>query len=453
MTGRHLRRQEYERAFCGSQFASMAPLFEHYGSSCGLPEVGGRVESGAEDHEQTMMALGLQSKREITRTKIRVRTAMAAQTREQGRYLGGRPPYGYRLADAGRIRTGPMPRGAGAPAGSNPTQKTAPQVKWMFAERLAGHSIARITRALNDAAVPCPSAADPKRNPHRSGQRVDAAHGPGDPGQPALHGPEAWNRQRTDTDLIDPANTGLGYRPGAAVEPARRLGHLRPPRPPGAGQRGGLHRRPGGGRPPRPGMARQDAATCWPGCWRCGACGRRLESAWSNGKPAYRCRHGYTSATRPSPDRPKNAYIREDQILPGLAALATCTPATVAIPGSRDPCADDGTRPGRRPDRPAASGRCQPHLRPGDPHHPHRRQRPCRRHRRPGTTDTHQNAAPKGGHGLQQPEAPAAAGGRARVAIPHARETAAHGDLTCPEDRHDPLPHIAPSAIATEVSL
>jgi hypothetical protein len=45
-----------------------------------------------------MLALGLQSKRETTRTRIRVRTAMAAQTREQGRYLGGRPPYGYRLA-------------------------------------------------------------------------------------------------------------------------------------------------------------------------------------------------------------------------------------------------------------------------------------------------------------------------------------------------------------------
>ena len=54
-----------------------------------------------EDDEQTMLALGLSSKREITRTRIRVRTAMAAQTREQGRYLGGRPPYGYRLADAG----------------------------------------------------------------------------------------------------------------------------------------------------------------------------------------------------------------------------------------------------------------------------------------------------------------------------------------------------------------
>ena len=34
-----------------------------------------------------MLALGFQSKREIARTKIRVRTAMATQTREQGRYL------------------------------------------------------------------------------------------------------------------------------------------------------------------------------------------------------------------------------------------------------------------------------------------------------------------------------------------------------------------------------
>ena len=58
------------------------------------------------------------------------------------------------------------------------------------------------------------------------------------------------------------------------------------------------------------------------GLVRCGRCGRRLESAWSNGKPAYRCRHGYTSATRPGPGRPKNVYVREDHILPRLAALA-----------------------------------------------------------------------------------------------------------------------------------
>jgi hypothetical protein len=92
---------EYERAFYGSQYALMTPLFEHYGISLWMPEVGGRVDWHAEDHEETMLALGLSSKREIARTRIRVRTAMAAQTREQGRYLGGRPPYGYRLADAG----------------------------------------------------------------------------------------------------------------------------------------------------------------------------------------------------------------------------------------------------------------------------------------------------------------------------------------------------------------
>jgi hypothetical protein len=53
-----------------------------------------------------------------------------------------------------------------------------------------------------------------------------------------------------------------------------------------------------------------------------GRCGRRLEAAWSNGKPTYRCRHGYTSATRPAPGRPPNAYVREDQNLPHLAAIA-----------------------------------------------------------------------------------------------------------------------------------
>jgi hypothetical protein len=105
-----------------------------------MPEVGGRVDWHAEDHEQTMLALGLSSEREITRTRIRVRTAMAAQTREQGRYLGGRPPYGYRLADAG-----PHPDKAHAAWGRRahrlePDPATAPVVRWMFAQPLAGHS-------------------------------------------------------------------------------------------------------------------------------------------------------------------------------------------------------------------------------------------------------------------------------------------------------------------------
>ena len=57
------------------------------------------------------------------------------------------------------------------------------------------------------------------------------------------------------------------------------------------------------------------------GLLACGLCGRRMESARSNGKPAYRCRHGRTSALAPDPARPGNTYIREDKLLPHLPAL------------------------------------------------------------------------------------------------------------------------------------
>ncbi|MDQ2812104.1 MAG: hypothetical protein M3Z75_09545 [Actinomycetota bacterium] len=52
----------------------------------------------------------------------------------------------------------------------------------------------------------------------------------------------------------------------------------------------------------------------------------------ARGERPGRCRHGHTTATRPEPGRPKNTYIREDQILPHRAA--------VAIPFA------DGSRPG-----------------------------------------------------------------------------------------------------------
>jgi DNA invertase Pin-like site-specific DNA recombinase len=203
---------EYERAFYGGQYASMAPLSEHYGIQLWTPVVGGQVDYGAEDHEQVMLALGLSSRREIARTRIRVRTAMATQTREQGRYLGGQPPSGYQLADAG-----PHPNKVHASWGRRahrlePDPVTAPVVRWIFARRLAGHSAARITRALNDADIPCPSAADPKRNPHRSGTAWTLRTVAAILANPRYTGRQVWNRQRTDFDLVDPANTGLGHR-------------------------------------------------------------------------------------------------------------------------------------------------------------------------------------------------------------------------------------------------
>jgi site-specific DNA recombinase len=317
---------EYERAFCGSQYAAMAPLFEHYGVQLWMPEAGGRVDYASEHDEHAMTVLGLSSKREVTRTSIRVRTAMAVQAREQGRYLGGRPPYGYRLGDAG-----PHPNKAHAAWGRRahrlePDPQTAHVVRWIFAQRLAGHPVARITRALNDAGIPCPSAADPGRNPHRTGAAWTLRTVASILSNPRYTGRQVWNRQRTDKDLADPADVSLGHKSVQRWNlPDGWVISARPAHPALvseadfiAAQGISATRGPDPhGDPAAPHNRRYLLA----GLLTCGVCGRRMEPAWSNGKPAYRCRHGHTSAIPPDPGRPKNAYVREDRILPRLPAV------------------------------------------------------------------------------------------------------------------------------------
>ncbi len=202
---------EYERAFYGAQYALVAPLLRHYDIQLWMPEASGRVDYTSEHDEHAMTVLGLSSKPEVTRTSIRVRTAMAVQTRDQGRYLGGRPPaYGYRLGDAG-----PHPNKVHAAWGRRahrlePDPETAHVVRWIFAQRLAGHSVARVARALNDAGMPCPSAADPSRNQHRTGAAWTLGTVISILANPRYTGHQVWNRQRTDTDLADPADVSLG---------------------------------------------------------------------------------------------------------------------------------------------------------------------------------------------------------------------------------------------------
>ena len=63
----------------------------------------------------------------------------------------------------------------------------------------------------------------------------------------------------------------------------------------------------------------------------------------TNGKPAYRCRHGHASSARPDPVRPKNTYVREDQILAHLSAMAILLAAT-ARTSARHGEASSGSR-------------------------------------------------------------------------------------------------------------
>jgi site-specific DNA recombinase len=328
---------EYERAFYGSQYAMVAPLLQHYGVQLWMPEAGGRVDFASEHDERAMTVLGLSSKREVTRTSIRVRTAMAVQTRDQGRYLGGRPPYGYLLGDAG-----PHPNKAHAAWGRRahklePDPETAHTVRWVFAQRLAGHSVARIARALNEAGIPCPSAADPGRNPHRPGAGWTLGTVTTILGNPRYTGHQVWNRQRTDKDLADPADVSLGHKgvqrwnlPDGWVISTRPAHEALVSEADFVAVQGVR-----AARGPEPGTdlaGPEQRRYLLAGLLVCGACGRRMESAWSNGKPAYRCRHGRTSASAPDPARPRNAYVREDRILPHLPALHVL----LTSPGDRE---------------------------------------------------------------------------------------------------------------------
>jgi hypothetical protein len=132
-----------------------------------------------------------------------------------------------------------------------------------------------------------------------------------------------WNRQRTDSELADPANVTLGHRSVQRWNlPDGWVISNRPAHPALVSEDDfvavqGINAVRGPVPQDEPVLRRYLLA----GLLACGVCGRRMESAWTNGKPAYRCRHGRTSAMAPDPARPKNTYIREDKLLPHLPAL------------------------------------------------------------------------------------------------------------------------------------
>ncbi|MGR6999343.1 hypothetical protein ACU686_16315 [Yinghuangia aomiensis] len=190
-----------ERAFSGQQFAPMAPVFEHYGVPVWLPELGGEVDPQLAAHDELMVLLGVLAKARGHRARIRARTAMLVQARDQGRYLGSRPPYGYRLVDAGPHPNRARPQGCATTAhGYRPGNRSHRHVDVPAAP--AAHSVARITRALNDMKVPCPAAADRERNSAPDRDRLDPHLGPGGAQQPEAHRPPglepAAHRPRTD---------------------------------------------------------------------------------------------------------------------------------------------------------------------------------------------------------------------------------------------------------------
>jgi DNA invertase Pin-like site-specific DNA recombinase len=105
-----------------------------------------------------MALYGGMSMGERNRTKIRIRSAMATQAATEGRYLGGAPPYGYRLADAG-----PHPNPSRAVDGRRlhrlePDPATWPVVKRIYRDYLAGSDLNAIVETLTADGILSPSA-------------------------------------------------------------------------------------------------------------------------------------------------------------------------------------------------------------------------------------------------------------------------------------------------------
>ena len=311
---------EFERAFTAGHANSIIAHLHAYGVTVWMAEFDGPVDLAAPSHQALLMLLGHQSAREVLRARRRTTAAMSAQARTQGRYLGGRPPYGYRFVDAGPHPNPQHARWGRQLVRLDPDAVTAPHVRWIFAQRLAGLSTAAIARDLNTFGVPTPSAHDPARNPHRAGVTWSLRTVAAILANPRYTGRQVWNRQRIDHHETRPGNKNSrppGGKPTRAWNPREQWEVSAPGAHPAlVSDADFLHAQtitalamPADGTTDRYQLT---------GLVICGVCGRRAEGHWAHQRACYRCRHGYTSALGPQPGRPKALYLRQDTVV-GLA--------------------------------------------------------------------------------------------------------------------------------------
>jgi DNA invertase Pin-like site-specific DNA recombinase len=314
---------EPQRAFYGNQYGLTFPLFVHYGVQLWVPEVGGPIDPDSEAHDLVMSVFGGMSKGERTRIRIRVRAAMGSQAVMEGRFLGGRPPYGYRIVDLG-----PHPNPGKAAVGQRLhglgfDEHAAPVVARIFAEFIAGSGIYAIAQGLTRDGILCPSAHDRDRNRHRSGVAWSKSAVRAILTNPRYTGHQVWNRQRKQEVLLDVDDVALGHEtkmrwndPQAWLR-STALSHPAIVTPEtyqlaqdvlAAARRGSKPRMPRA--TPRAYQLR--------GLLFCGICQRRMQGNFNHGLPHYRCRFPNEYALGNHVQHPRAVYLRENQVVPAL---------------------------------------------------------------------------------------------------------------------------------------
>jgi hypothetical protein len=264
---------EPQRAFYGNQFGNTFPLFEHYGVPLWV--------------------------------------------------LGGRPPYGYKLIDAG-----PHPNPAKAADGKRLhilaiDEPAAAAVERIFSEFLAGFGIYAIAERLTADGIPCPSAHDPDRNRHRCGIAWSKYAIRAILTNPRYTGRQVWNRQRKDEVLLDVHDVALGHTTKMRWNDedqwifSEEIVH--PPIIDDATfQRAQdlLTARRGVRGPHKPHKSRH--AYVLRGLLFCAICERRMQGHWANAAPYYRCRFPNEYAVANKVQHPLNVTLRQDVLLDPL---------------------------------------------------------------------------------------------------------------------------------------
>ena len=268
----------------------------------------------------------------------------------EGRYLGGRPPYGYRLIDAG-----PHPNPAKAADGKRLhilaiDEYAAAVVQRIFAEFLAGFGIYAIAERLTADGIPCPSAHDPDRNRHRCGIAWSKYAIRAILTNPRYTGRQVWNRQRKDEVLLDVHDVALGhttkmrwndqdkwiYSEEIVHSPIIDDGTFRQAQEL-------LTARHGVRGPHKP--HRSNHAYALRGLLFCGVCDRRMQGHWANAAPYYRCRFPSEYALANRVPHPLNVTLRQDALLEPLDTWLASKFEPPHLPATIDELAAASTSP------------------------------------------------------------------------------------------------------------
>lgn len=313
---------EPARAFHGNQYGLTFPLFVHYGVDLWVPEVGGRIDPDSDAHDLMMQLYGGMSKGERNRIRTRVRSSMASQTQHQGRFLGGRPPYGYRLESCAPH---PNPRKAADGATLHqlvPDPDAADVVLRIFEEYASGRGFAAIARGLNESGIPSPAAHDPVRNPHRDGTKWRDSAVRAILANPRYSGFQVWGRAPRNEILLDPTDVAAGATTVQRWASEDRWFRSNQPShealvPPDLYE--AVQDRFRARRPSDEIRAAAQVHRTYPlrGLARCMICGRRLQGELRRGRRYYRCPTTGTARSQAG-GHPVSVYLREDVVVPPL---------------------------------------------------------------------------------------------------------------------------------------